>query len=467
MKALRLLLICSAAAVLVAQANPNSLSSLTNKNRKISILSKFFDPLDDEFRVEDSLCLEDTLEIRFSVNPEQEFFIAYLDHSIAEPIEMKAIVGSRVYTVPVCGGVRPATEVGDDVLSDSTGFDEREEQSQVQYLLLKPSILRDGCEAMKLEDQIEGMAEPDGSCNVTIILKAIEPLPAEVAAKEKDASMAIGGLPVPRTNKTCGEARFTLTAVLGKMLKFSEPRRDATKMLRVKRFGLDIRNEDWNVLVEMTPEPKFSEMDLDLYLYHESDLFSYIFPNSDLINRNHHWNVPEYVFLSRTSSLSGNAKPKFKSGFYLAYVYAPVDSGHELNLFEIVAHSKYNLWMFYLMKMMSTTGFVFSMLFLTLVILWIIRNSRNNPAVVRPRKTRRGASSLELSKIPVCTICLEPYDPHSELKELNCGHHFHVDCVDSWLSINHLCPLCKQTPAAAVNMRRRDSRTKIYTSVSL
>ncbi|GMY34265.1 E3 ubiquitin-protein ligase At1g63170 [Fagus crenata] len=43
----------------------------------------------------------------------------------------------------------------------------------------------------------------------------------------------------------------------------------------------------------------------------------------------------------------------------------------------------------------------------------------------------------------VCCICLAKYADDDELRELPCFHVFHVDCVDKWLKINALCPLCK------------------------
>ncbi|XP_026408455.1 E3 ubiquitin-protein ligase At1g63170-like isoform X1 [Papaver somniferum] len=43
----------------------------------------------------------------------------------------------------------------------------------------------------------------------------------------------------------------------------------------------------------------------------------------------------------------------------------------------------------------------------------------------------------------VCCICLARYADNEELRELPCAHFFHVDCVDKWLKINALCPLCK------------------------
>ncbi|XP_052210579.1 E3 ubiquitin-protein ligase At1g63170-like [Diospyros lotus] len=43
----------------------------------------------------------------------------------------------------------------------------------------------------------------------------------------------------------------------------------------------------------------------------------------------------------------------------------------------------------------------------------------------------------------VCCICLAKYANNDELRELPCSHFFHKDCVDKWLKINSMCPLCK------------------------
>ncbi|CAL5205068.1 unnamed protein product [Lathyrus oleraceus] len=44
----------------------------------------------------------------------------------------------------------------------------------------------------------------------------------------------------------------------------------------------------------------------------------------------------------------------------------------------------------------------------------------------------------------VCCICIANYENDDELRELPCSHLFHKDCVDKWLKINALCPLCKR-----------------------
>merc|ERR1711871_1217363 len=42
-----------------------------------------------------------------------------------------------------------------------------------------------------------------------------------------------------------------------------------------------------------------------------------------------------------------------------------------------------------------------------------------------------------------CTICLGDYEVKEELRLLPCGHCFHAECVDAWLQINRVCPICK------------------------
>jgi hypothetical protein len=47
---------------------------------------------------------------------------------------------------------------------------------------------------------------------------------------------------------------------------------------------------------------------------------------------------------------------------------------------------------------------------------------------------------------PTCPICLDEYVSQlTEIKELPCGHIYHPECIDAFLSTNSsLCPLCKQ-----------------------
>lgn len=67
----------------------------------------------------------------------------------------------------------------------------------------------------------------------------------------------------------------------------------------------------------------------------------------------------------------------------------------------------------------------------------------------------------------VCCICLARYVDNDDLRLLPCGHFFHKDCVDKWLKINALCPLCKaeievvSTTAPANGFGRRHSDNRV------
>lgn len=67
----------------------------------------------------------------------------------------------------------------------------------------------------------------------------------------------------------------------------------------------------------------------------------------------------------------------------------------------------------------------------------------------------------------VCCICLARYVDNDDLRELPCAHFFHKDCVDKWLKINALCPLCKaeidgvSTSAPAIGFGRRHSDNRV------
>ncbi|XP_016487413.1 RING-H2 finger protein ATL70-like [Nicotiana tabacum] len=46
-----------------------------------------------------------------------------------------------------------------------------------------------------------------------------------------------------------------------------------------------------------------------------------------------------------------------------------------------------------------------------------------------------------------CSICLADYKSKDMLRLLpDCGHLFHLKCVDPWLLLNSTCPVCRNSP---------------------
>jgi hypothetical protein len=67
-----------------------------------------------------------------------------------------------------------------------------------------------------------------------------------------------------------------------------------------------------------------------------------------------------------------------------------------------------------------------------------------------------------------CAICLTPYDEGAELRMLPCrdasegessrGHYFHAECIDTWLTRQAACPICKQDIDPKRRRRQGDSQ---------
>jgi hypothetical protein len=47
----------------------------------------------------------------------------------------------------------------------------------------------------------------------------------------------------------------------------------------------------------------------------------------------------------------------------------------------------------------------------------------------------------------ICSICLEDLkiiEENNEIVVLKCSHLFHKKCIDEWINVQHVCPLCKE-----------------------
>lgn len=54
----------------------------------------------------------------------------------------------------------------------------------------------------------------------------------------------------------------------------------------------------------------------------------------------------------------------------------------------------------------------------------------------------------ESAAVSGCSICLGDYRNGDVLRLLpDCGHVFHVGCIDPWLRLNPSCPVCRASPA--------------------
>jgi hypothetical protein len=91
-----------------------------------------------------------------------------------------------------------------------------------------------------------------------------------------------------------------------------------------------------------------------------------------------------------------------------------------------------------------------------LAALFLFKRLRPLPAL-QPKRVPQGARSQTIGSLPrlvyqpglsederetSCAVCLSDFTRGDELRELPCGHKFHMECVDCWLARSKVCPLC-------------------------
>ncbi|KAL0366508.1 UNVERIFIED_CONTAM: RING-H2 finger protein ATL80 [Sesamum radiatum] len=60
-------------------------------------------------------------------------------------------------------------------------------------------------------------------------------------------------------------------------------------------------------------------------------------------------------------------------------------------------------------------------------------------------KLTYGKDNEQASKLSDCAICLADFATGEEIRVLpQCGHGFHVVCIDTWLGSHSSCPSCRQ-----------------------
>lgn len=54
-----------------------------------------------------------------------------------------------------------------------------------------------------------------------------------------------------------------------------------------------------------------------------------------------------------------------------------------------------------------------------------------------------GSQAAEDSEPTTCTVCCEQLQPGELVKSLPCAHKYHGDCIDQWLQVKAVCPICQ------------------------
>lgn len=92
----------------------------------------------------------------------------------------------------------------------------------------------------------------------------------------------------------------------------------------------------------------------------------------------------------------------------------------------------------------------------TTCLLFIIRAPLFNDLVTYISEPT-GMNEMDINLIPVnkyseiqmeqkleCAICLTEFDANDDVRQFICKHIFHKNCIDIWLQLNAVCPMCRQ-----------------------
>ena len=64
-----------------------------------------------------------------------------------------------------------------------------------------------------------------------------------------------------------------------------------------------------------------------------------------------------------------------------------------------------------------------------------------------------------------CAICISEFNEGEEVRNLPCGHMFHIGCIDEWLGLNVTCPLCKQDVRVTTQPHSSQTETETVTAL--
>lgn len=82
---------------------------------------------------------------------------------------------------------------------------------------------------------------------------------------------------------------------------------------------------------------------------------------------------------------------------------------------------------------------------LLLGLIYCVKERCKTPEPIPPLTVVRTAIPLRRAKNTdeTCCICLEPVAAFLPIPALRCRHAFHAACLERWVAIRSVCPLCQ------------------------
>lgn len=98
-------------------------------------------------------------------------------------------------------------------------------------------------------------------------------------------------------------------------------------------------------------------------------------------------------------------------------------------------------------------SFIICALLIDFIVRCVVRCLCDGSGPINFSKTAEATEAIR--KLPIvihgsdCSICLDQIEAGERVRLLpNCGHGFHVACIDRWLAVRSSCPTCRQAPFA-------------------
>ena len=85
--------------------------------------------------------------------------------------------------------------------------------------------------------------------------------------------------------------------------------------------------------------------------------------------------------------------------------------------------------------------------FINIITAFDLQHKGNPPASERAinnlKKTEINKNNINDFKEQTCNVCLENFSEGQISIKLDCGHHFHENCIIHWLKMRNTCPVCR------------------------